>query len=286
MATSINSKFSHYLENKSRLVVLTGAGISAGSGIPTYRDREGNWQRSDPIQHQDFVRQQTARQRYWLRSFIGWPAVADAEPSASHFALAELERRGIVSLLVTQNVDRLHQKAGSAEVIDLHGRLDRVVCLDCGAYATRSNIQQELLELNPFLNSISKSVELAPDGDANVESSVMTKITTPGCHSCGGDLKPDVVFFGDNVDRSTVQAVYDAIDDADGLLIVGTSLKVFSGYRFCRYAAEREVDIASINPGVTRGDELINTAIKADSDDILRHYVSGVDGGAGGISTA
>lgn len=255
--------------------MLTGAGISAGSGIPTYRDHEGNWQRSDPIQHQDFMRQKTARQRYWLRSFIGWPAVSNAKPSVSHHALSDMEQSGIVSLIVTQNVDRLHQKAGSNQVIDLHGRLDRVTCMDCGACATRTDVQHELLELNPFLQDITDKVELAPDGDANVETALMADVRTPRCGSCGGDLlKPDVVFFGDNVPRSTVQSVYDALDHADGLLIVGTSLKVFSGFRFCRYAAEKGLDIASINPGVTRGDELIDTAIKAHSDDVLSRYRS------------
>ena len=210
--TSTSNSFSTFLEDKSRLVVLTGAGISAGSGIPTYRDQEGNWQRSDPIQHQDFLRQETSRQRYWLRSFIGWPAVADAKPSLSHYALTDMEQNGIVSLTVTQNVDRLHQKAGAKEVIDLHGRLDRVICLACGAFTKRADVQLELLELNPFLEDMSKGAELAPDGDANVESSLVASVKTPTCRSCGGDLKPDVVFFGDNVERSIVQSVYDAIN--------------------------------------------------------------------------
>lgn len=275
MAESTNSKFAAYLKGKSRLVVLTGAGISAGAGIPTYRDNQGNWQRSDPIQHQEFLRQQSSRQRYWLRSFIGWPVVSDAKPSASHIALAELEKTGPISLIVTQNVDRLHQKAGSRAVIDLHGRLDRVICLECGQHYHRDDIQQRLLVLNPFLERISNKAEIAPDGDANVESEMVSQIRTPNCDQCDGDLKPDVVFFGDNVDREIVQSIYQALDNADGLLIIGTSLKVFSGYRFCRYASEKGLDIASINPGLTRGDELIRTSLSADSDDVLAAYVSG-----------
>lgn len=275
MAESTKTELDAWLDGKSRLVVLTGAGISAGAGIPTYRDRNGNWQRSDPIQHQDFVRQESSRQRYWLRSYIGWPAVSRAIPCASHHALAELEQSGPVHLTVTQNVDRLHQKAGATCVIDLHGRLDRVVCLSCRRLFERSSIQNRLLALNPFLEQLGDNAELAPDGDANIESELTPEMATPDCEHCGGDLKPDVVFFGDNVNRETVQAVYRALDDADGLLIVGTSLKVFSGFRFCRYAAERGTDIASINPGITRGDELIRTRIRQDCDDVLGRYALG-----------
>lgn len=272
MAKSTKTELDAWLDGKSRIVALTGAGISAGAGIPTYRDRDGNWQRSDPIQHQDFVRQESSRQRYWLRSYIGWPAVSRATPCVSHHALAELEQSGPVQLTVTQNVDRLHQKAGADSVVDLHGRLDRVVCLACQRLFERSSIQNRLLALNPFLEQLGDNAELAPDGDADVESELTAQMVTPACEHCGGDLKPDVVFFGDNVNREIVQSVYKALDDADGLLIVGTSLKVFSGFRFCRYAAQRGTDIASINPGVTRGDELIRTRIRQDCDEVLGRY--------------
>ena len=223
-----------FLADKRNLVVLSGAGISVVSGIPTYRDKAGNWKRSNPIQHQDFMSRKSARQRYWLRSYSGWPAVASAVPSPSHRAIAELERRKIVKLVVTQNVDRLHQHAGSRKVIDLHGRLDEVICMCCQKVIPRHDLQSKLTLLNP---SFSQQGEIAPDGDAEVAEGSVPFVAVPPCENCGGILKPNVVFFGDNVNKSIVQRVYDGIDDSDGMLIVGTSLKVFSGYRFCRYAA-------------------------------------------------
>jgi len=255
-----------FLTDKRHLVVLSGAGISVGSGIPTYRDKAGNWKRSDPIQHQDFMTRKSARQRYWLRSYAGWPAVASAVPSPSHHVIAELERRKIVATVVTQNVDRLHQQAGSRNVIDLHGRLDEVVCMNCHKVISRHALQPILKLLNPFF---SRQGEMAPDGDADVPDDSVSSVEVPPCEDCDGILKPNVVFFGDNVDKSIVQQVYAGIDDSDGLLIVGTSLKVFSGYRFCRYAAKHGKPIASINPGLSRGDDLIQTIIRCDSDDVL-----------------
>jgi NAD-dependent SIR2 family protein deacetylase len=255
-----------FLADKRNLVVLSGAGISVGSGIPTYRDKAGNWKRSNPIQHQDFMSRKSARQRYWLRSYSGWPAVASAVPSPSHHVIAELERRKIVKMVVTQNVDRLHQHAGSRNVIDLHGRLDEVICMCCQKVIPRHDLQLKLTLLNP---SFSQQGEIAPDGDAEVEEDSVPCVAIPTCENCGGILKPNVVFFGDNVNKSIVQRVYDGIDDSDGMLIVGTSLKVFSGYRFCRYAAHQGKPIASINPGLSRGDELIQTIVRSDSDDVL-----------------
>jgi len=255
-----------FLEEKRNLVVLSGAGISAASGIPTYRDKAGNWKRSNPIQHQDFISRKSARQRYWLRSYSGWTAVASAVPSPSHHAIAELERREIVKMVVTQNVDRLHQYAGSRNVIDLHGRLDEVICMSCLEVTPRHTLQSKLRLLNP---SFSQQGEIAPDGDADVAEDSVSCVAIPQCENCGGILKPNVVFFGDNVNKSIVQRVYDGIDNSDGLLIVGTSLKVFSGYRFCRYAAQQRKPIASINPGLSRGDELIQTIIRGYSDDVL-----------------
>ncbi|MBT3831127.1 MAG: NAD-dependent protein deacetylase [Gammaproteobacteria bacterium] len=255
-----------FLADKRNLVVLSGAGISVGSGIPTYRDKAGNWKRSNPIQHQDFMSRKSARQRYWLRSYSGWPAVASAVPSPSHRAIAELERRKIVKMVVTQNVDRLHQHAGSRNVIDLHGRLDEVICMCCQKVIPRHDLQSKLTLLNP---SFSQQGEIAPDGDAEVAEGSVPFVAVPPCENCGGILKPNVVFFGDNVNKSIVQRVYDGIDDSDGMLIVGTSLKVFSGYRFCRYAAQQRKPIASINPGLSRGDKLIQTIVRSDSDDVL-----------------
>ncbi len=215
----------------------------------------------------------SARQRYWLRSYSGWPAVASAVPSPSHHVIAELERRKIVKMVVTQNVDRLHQHAGSRNVIDLHGRLDEVICMCCQKVIPRHALQSKLTLLNP---SFSQQGEIAPDGDADVAEDSVPGVAVPPCENCGGILKPNVVFFGDNVNKSIVQRVYDGIDDSDGMLIVGTSLKVFSGYRFCRYAARQRKPIASINPGLSRGDELIQTIVHGDSDDVLTPILKNV----------
>ena len=280
MAKSLNSPDSDglqrlraFLADKRKLVVLSGAGISVGSGIPTYRDKAGNWQRSDPIQHQDFMSRKSARQRYWLRSYSGWPAVASAAPSPSHYVIAELEQRKFVKIVVTQNVDRLHQQAGSQNVIDLHGRLDEVICMHCHKVISRHTLQPKLKLLNPFF---SRQGEIAPDGDADVAEDSVSSVEIPSCENCDGILKPNVVFFGDNVDKPIVQRVYDAIDDSDGLLIVGTSLKVFSGYRFCRFAAKQGKPIASINPGLSRGDDLIQTIVCGDADEVLTPVLKSV----------
>ncbi len=268
MDESISSReqLFEFISNKKKLVILTGAGISAGSGIPTYRDRMGNWLRSEPIQHQDFISKHSARQRYWLRSYAGWPAVAEAIPSIGHKVLTELEHRGHLKLIVTQNVDRLHQKAGSRRVIDLHGRLDEVICLSCKVICSRASIQQEISALNSLLT---EAGQLAPDGDADVDEQFLASVVPPRCHRCQGILKPNVVFFGDNVPATVVQQVYDAITECDGLLIIGSSLKVFSGFRFCRHASEIGIPIASINPGRSRGDELIVLQVREPADDVL-----------------
>ena len=255
-----------FLADKRNLIVLSGAGISVSSGIPTYRDKTGNWKRSNPIQHQDFMSRKLARQRYWLRSFSGWPAVASAVPTPSHNVIAELERCKIVQMVVTQNVDRLHQQAGSQNVIDLHGRLDEVVCMSCQKITARNTLQSKLELLNP---SVSQQGNIAPDGDADVPEKLVPGFVVPPCEDCGGILKPNVVFFGDSVNKSIVQRVYDGIDDSDGMLIVGTSLKVFSGYRFCRYATQQQKPIASINPGLSRGEDLIQVIVRRESDDVL-----------------
>ena len=261
-----------FLANKSRLVVLTGAGLSADSGIPTYRDETGTWQRSEPIYHQAFVSEHRTRQRYWLRSYFGWPLLSKAVPSAGHVAIAALERRGLTGLTVTQNVDGLHQRAGSENVIDLHGRISGVLCLDCGDIVSRDDIQSRLAgNLERLAVDGSDAPTIAPDGDADISEHLIDAVIVPECQRCGGMLKPNVVFFGDNVDRHIVESIYSALDKSDGLLIVGSSLKVFSGYRFCRYAHENRIPIASINPGVSRGDPIIDTKIPATANEAFLH---------------
>ena len=259
-----------FITSQGPLLVLTGAGCSLASGIPTYRDRNGAWKRTDPIQHQDFVQSEAARQRCWTRSFAGWPAVAAAEPNAAHYALASLEEAGLIKLLVTQNVDRLHQKAGQKRVVDLHGRLDQVCCLSCEATFSREAIQTTMININPHL-ALSAPGTLQPDGDADVPDELINEVKIPACDHCGGILKPDVVFYGGSVKRQIVQEIYQLIDSRTikGLLVVGSSLMVFSGYRFCRRAYENGVPIAILNDGKTRADDLMLLKLEANCTDIL-----------------
>lgn len=256
-----------FLCQHPRLVILTGAGISQGSGIPTYRDRSGKWLRNDPITHQEFTGCGLRRQRYWGRSLVGWPGVRDAQPNAVHLALATLEQHGRVELLITQNVDRLHQRAGSTAVVDLHGRLDRVTCLDCAAFSPREVMQQRLERRNAHLAGL--ATEVRPDGDADLSNDQAASVSVPDCDACGGTLMPDVVFFGGAVPRDRVARCLDAIARADALLVIGSSLRVFSGYRFCRRAAEAGKPIAILNPGITRADPLATLKLAHPAEALL-----------------
>lgn len=247
--------------------MITGAGCSAASGIPTYRDAEGIWQRTTPIQHQDFVSSAAARQRYWARSLAGWPAVAAAEPNDIHNSIRELEDRGLCSLLVTQNVDRLHQRAGHQNVIDLHGRLDRVICLDCHHELARSDMQTQLTMLNDGLHSQARRI--APDGDADVADEIINSFQVPPCDHCGGVLKPDVVFYGGSVPKQQVDTIFTEIDKASGVLVVGSSLMVFSSYRFCRHAARQGKPLAIVNAGTTRADDLATLKLNDKGEALL-----------------
>ena len=264
--------FGEFLSRHQKFVVLTGAGISEPSGIPTYRDHGGKWQHSQPIQHQEFISCQDKRQRYWARSVLGWPAVAKAEPNSAHYGLAALERAGRISLLITQNVDRLHQRAGHQHVVDLHGRLDQIICLDCHNAETRDSLQQRLIEMNPIMGELisgKPNVPLAPDGDANIEDKLTNQLNISGCQQCGGVLMPDVVFFGGVVPAERGHAAREAIKQADALLVVGSSLMVYSGYRFCRYANELGKPVAILNQGTTRGDELADYRMHSDCRELL-----------------
>jgi len=263
---STYSELQHFIQSHPDLLVLTGAGCSLASGIPTYRDRQGNWQRNNPIQHKEFVELHSRRQRYWARSYAGWPAVAAAKPNTTHMVMADWERKGLIRMLVTQNVDRLHQRAGQEKVIDLHGRLDQVICLDCDRISSRFEVQQRLAQLNPQLTTTGI---LAPDGDADVADSLVAQVVVPDCDRCGGLLKPNVVFFGDSVKRDTVNCIYQTLEQSAALLVVGSSLMVFSGFRFCRRAHELGKPMACINPGKTRADELFQLKIAADCSEVL-----------------
>ena len=266
------SELATLLAKYPRWVALTGAGISLDSGIPTYRNDRGEWQRSDPIQHQDFIANEAARRRYWARSMAGWTYVAASKPNRAHTALAELEAAGHISLLATQNVDRLHQAAGHQRVVDLHGRLDRVCCRDCGASVERASLQQELAQLNPAWHQTIG--EVRPDGDAEVEDAVVDSMRVPPCKACGGTLMPDVVFFGGTVPKERVDAISTAIERSDALLVVGSSLMVFSGFRFARMAHKANKPVIIINRGKTRADALATLKIEADAADALDQLVS------------
>ena len=249
--------------------VLTGAGVSTDSGIPDYRDDDGAWKARAPVQYRDFVSSDATRRRYWARSMLGYPFMARAEPNAAHHALSELEARGRLSLLVTQNVDGLHRRAGSQQVVDLHGRLDQVRCLGCGAITERAALQSELEARNPeFLRALD-SAAIKPDGDAELSHVDYQKFEVVPCAACGGLLKPHVVFFGENVPAERVTHSMATLERSRLLLIVGTSLMVFSGFRFARAAARFGVPIAIINRGMTRADELSALKLRGNVGELL-----------------
>jgi NAD-dependent SIR2 family protein deacetylase len=262
----------HFVRDNPKLVVLTGAGISQASGIPTYRDHAGRWLSRTPIQHQDFLRDARTRRRYWVRSYYGWPLVEAARPNDAHRALATLEERGHVQFLITQNVDRLHQQAGSRAVVDLHGRIDQVRCLSCDATITRGEVQAMLQQDNAWPASVTQSPR--PDGDMDVPDDLVDQLALPHCKHCDGDLMPDVVFFGGNVPRATVTQCTEALEQADALLVIGSSLTVFSGFRFCRHAHRQGKPIAIINPGSTRADELATLRLHSPAEHLLDHWVT------------
>lgn len=268
METRDTDALYRFFQSHEKIVVLTGAGTSASSGIPTYRDEHGTWLRSTPIIHQDFLQDSSTRQRYWARSILGWPAVRDAQPNTAHIALASLEQTGRVQLLITQNVDRLHQRAGSTNVVDLHGRLDRVVCLNCSHHFDRERIQTQLTIDNAHL--VQASAGLQPDGDADAPADLIHQLQVPVCPGCTGMLMPDVVFFGDTVPPQRVLSCMSAVESADAILVVGSSLQVFSGFRFCRRAAELGKSVGLINPGKTRADELAGLKLRADCGPLLQ----------------
>ena len=257
-----------FIAEHPRLFVLTGAGISTASGIPDYRDRDGGWKRKPPVTYQAFTGDAATRARYWARSLVGWRRFGAATPNAAHRALARLETEDRVELLVTQNVDGLHEAAGSRAVVDLHGRLDRVRCLGCERRAPRAEFQRVLEHLNPAW--VALDALDAPDGDAELEGLPFGRFAVPDCEACGGLLKPDVVFFGEAVPRERVERAFAALERCDAMLVVGSSLMVYSGFRFARAAAQAGKPVAAINLGRTRADGLLSLKIDADCVASLR----------------
>lgn len=270
-----------FIGRSRRLVVLTGAGVSTGSGIPDYRSPGGAWTRHKPILYGSFVRSAEVRRFYWARSFRGWPRFASARPNDAHRALAELESRGAVHQLITQNVDDLHQEAGSRAVVQLHGRNRVVVCLDCQAEFSRGAIQERLAAINaewlagaPWHVLRADEAEFAPDGDAALPASAVDGFRVPECDRCGGVLKPAVVFFGESVPKEKVAYAMQRVDEADALLVAGSSLTVWSGFRFVKRASERDIPIAIVNIGPTRGDELAGIKLEANVCEALPTLLS------------
>ena len=240
------------------ILVLTGAGVSTESGIPDYRG-EGKTERH-PMTFDVFMGSEQARARYWARSYVGWSVIAKAKPNGSHFALAQAESLGRISHIITQNVDSLHQQAGSKKVTELHGRLDKVICMSCRGLLDRSKMDLLIEQLNPGIQK-DVSVEFTPDGDAEVEASA--NFTTPTCPSCSGILKPDVVFFGESVPTERVVSTMEELARVDALLVAGSSLTVNSGMRFARAASKAGKPIVIVNVGPTKADDIAVAKIEA-----------------------
>ena len=249
-----------------RIVALTGAGCSTESGIPDYRSNGRSGPRN-PIQHDAFLRREDVRRRYWARATLGWARFRAAEPNAAHRALASLEEAGLVAGVITQNVDRLHQRAGSRRVVELHGALSEVSCLRCGAGEDRDELQPRLLEANP--GWLELGADALPDGDSDLPADLVASFRVVTCRTCEGDLKPNVVFFGGSVSAPTLTAAWDLFAAGEVLLVIGSSLTVYSGFRFVRRAQELALPIAVINIGPTRADDLVQAKISAPASEVL-----------------
>lgn len=250
-----------------RTAVLTGAGISTESGIPDYRGPLSPRRKRRPMRWQKFASDEEARRRYWARAVLGWPRIRDAEPNPAHLALAALEKKGLVAGVVTQNVDRLHHKAGSRGVLELHGSLFEARCLECGAEETREALQARVLEQNPRWKIL--NAEALPDGDAELSGSLLEGFRPPMCARCGGAMRPAVVFFGERTEPERVSEAFRLLDEADALLVVGSSLKVHSGLRLVERAAARGLPVAVVNLGETFGDRLATARVEGRAGDVL-----------------
>ncbi|XP_034934634.1 NAD-dependent protein deacylase Sirt4 [Chelonus insularis] len=258
------TKLEQFIENQGKLCVITGAGVSTESGIPDYRSEGvGLYATSNrrPVLYQDFRKHDYVRRRYWARNYVGWPRFSNFQPNFTHKIISHLEEVGQVSCIVTQNVDGLHSKAGSRNVIELHGTAYTVMCLNCDQKISRHTFQKTLDNLNPSVTAVTK--EIRPDGDVELSEEQIKDFVLPSCSNCGGILKPDIVFFGDNVPKSVVGRVECAVDDANALLVLGTSLTTFSGFRIILQAVESKKPIAIVNIGDTRADKYANVKLES-----------------------
>jgi len=262
-----------FLNPSKRLLVLTGAGISTESGIPDYRSEGvGLYATSSkrPIQHKTFMESLKARQSYWARNFVGWPRWSSTRPNSAHLTLAAWERKGRLRHVVTQNVDQLHYKAGCKNVVELHGTNSLVKCMTCSFSIPRMTFQRRLEELNPTMETLASEQMMKPDGDVELSPEEVANFRVPNCPKCDtGILKPYVVFFGDNVPKPRVEFVRKQVAESDALLVVGSSLYVFSGYRFVTQARDLGIPIAVVNIGPTRADAIVDLKIEAKAGDVL-----------------
>jgi NAD-dependent SIR2 family protein deacetylase len=260
------------LVGRGGVVVLSGAGLSTESGIPDYRGPTGRARRATPMTYDLFVNDPAARQRYWARSFLGWRLMSQAVPNDGHRAVATLQSLGLVDGIVTQNVDGLHQAAGARDVIELHGGLDRVICLHCGQRTARAELDERLREANPTFAALVTRVN--PDGDVELPAEAVASFRPVDCADCGGLLKPDVVFFGETVPRERVQACFALVEAARSLLVLGSSLSVMSGRRFVVRATNLGLPVAIVNQGPTRGDAYASFRLDAPLGPTLRAVVA------------
>ncbi|HEX5402478.1 MAG TPA: NAD-dependent protein deacetylase [Pseudonocardiaceae bacterium] len=257
------------------VAVLSGAGLSTESGIPDYRGAEGTLRRHTPMTYQEFVSSETGRRRYWARSHVGWRTIARAKPNAGHVAVAELLARGHVSGVITQNVDGLHQAAGTPGVVDLHGSLDRVICLGCRRTSARLELDRRLRAANPTADAVATRIN--PDGDVELAEDVVRAFRLVDCADCAsGVLKPDVVFFGENVPPERVRQCYRLVDDASALLVLGSSLTVMSGLRFVRHAAKLGKPVFIVNHGESRGDAYATVCVDLPLGHALTELAAGL----------
>lgn len=264
------------LMRQQQALFLTGAGISVGAGIPTYRTRDGEWARSTPITDSQFRQSPSMRQRYWARSFVGWPLTSRAQPTQTHRYLALWHQQRLLPDLVTQNVDRLHQKAGFDRAIDIHGRLDRVLCLQCAVPMHRDHWQLELARVNPHLRKL--RADQLPDGDADLPDDIIQTVTVPACPSCGGVIMPDVVFFGGNIPKRVSEQTQALAREARVLVVLGSSLKVYSGFRLCRLTLENGGSLAIVNPGPTRADSMATVRFEQTAEAFTEHLAKLLEG--------
>ncbi len=266
-ASSVNATDLARIVADRRVCVLTGAGISTDSGIPDYRGPNGSLTRRSPIKYQDFLRSADHRRRYWARSCLGWPFMRERQPNVSHHIVANLQARGVFGPLITQNVDGLHHAAGSDPIIELHGSLDTTVCMDCDNRVARAEIQDEMLRRNP--GWLDQAIAVAPDGDAELDERFIERFHVPTCRRCSGPIKPDVVLFGESVPRDRVARAFGWVDQAEVLLVLGSSLTVYSGYRFAEHASRTGKTVALVNIGSNRADRIASVKVDAPLADVL-----------------